>query len=149
MVTVLTLLAQVPLDTVQVNTFVPTTKPLTALLNAEGLAIVAPDVVLQTPEPMVGLLPAKVDVVKQVVWFVPATDTEGLASLLIVTELTLGVQLPLDIVQVKTFAPTVKPVTPEAGKVGFVIVAPDVVVHTPEPITAKLPPKIVLSAHNV
>jgi len=148
MVTVLTLLAQVPLDTVQVKIFAPTAKPLTVVVAEFELLKVKPAPV-QVPVPTVGTVAPKVAVVKQSVWLLPALDTEGLASLLIVTLLVEGVQLPLDIVQVKTFAPTVKPVTPEAGEVGFVIVAPDVVVHIPEPTRAALPPKIVLSAHNV
>jgi hypothetical protein len=100
MVTVLILGVQVPLEIVQVKTFAPIAKPLTVVVALFALLNVkpAPD---QVPVPIVGTLPAKVVLLAHTICAAPALDTEGLASLVIVTVLSLGTQVPLEIVHLK------------------------------------------------
>ena len=65
---------------------------------------------LQTPVPTVATLAFNVNVLAQVLVFIPALETVGASSLVMLTSLTLGVQLPLEIVQRNTLVPTPKPV---------------------------------------
>ena len=63
---------------------------------------------------------------------VPAFDCEGALTVIVTVE-GAAVHVPFVTVRVKVFAPTAKPVTPDVGELGVVIVAPDEVVHTPVP----------------
>jgi hypothetical protein len=57
--------------------------------------VAVPLTTLQVPVPTTGLFPDRLTEVSQVVWFVPALAILGLASLVIVTVLSLDGQLPL------------------------------------------------------
>ena len=71
----------------------------------------------------------------QIVWSMPAADTVGSWSTLIVIVSVLAAQVPLLIVHTKVFTPVVKPVTPLVGDVGVVTTpVPAVTVQTPVPV---------------
>ena len=53
----------------------------------------------------------------------PAFDCEGALTLIVILEVAAA-QVPLVTVQVKVFAPTSKPVTPDVGELGVVIPLP-------------------------
>ena len=54
-----------------------------------------------------------------------------------------GAQVPFEIVHRKVFTPIVKPVTPEVGEVGVVIVAlPEITVHIPVPTSGLFPASV-------
>ena len=135
---------QVPLLIVQVKVFTPVVKPVTPLVGLVGVVTVAvPDVTVQSPVPVVGVLPASVAVAAHIVWSGPALLVVGNWSLLIVIASVLGVQVPLLIVHTNVFTPVVKPVTPLVGFVGVVTVAvPAVTVQTPVPIIGLLAAKV-------
>ena len=66
----------------------------------------------------------------------PAFDTVGNWSTLMVIASVLGVHVPLVIVHTNVFTPVVKPVTPLVGELGVVTTpVPAVTVHVPVPIT--------------
>jgi hypothetical protein len=116
--TLLTEAGQVPLVIVQVKVLMPKPKPVTVEVGELGLVIVpAPAVSVHCPVPTVGVFPAKVKVVLQVLWSVPAFATVGVASLVIVTSLVEGVHVPLETVHLNTLIPTPKLVTWEVGEV--------------------------------
>ena len=107
------------------------------------MAITAVEAVVQTPVPTLGLLPAKIAVVVHTLWSVPATEVEGLASLVIVTVLSLTAQPPLEIVHLNTFAPTPKLDTPVLLAVASANVpVPLTTLHKPVPIPGLLPAKV-------
>jgi hypothetical protein len=111
--------------------------------------MVAPEAVVHSPVPLIGLLPANIAVVKQVVWFIPATDGVGLANLVIVTVLSLGAQAPFEIVHLNTLAPMPKLDTLLLFEVGlFTVPAPLTNAHTPVPIVATLPFKLAVVAQT-
>ena len=63
---------------------------------------------------------------------------------------TLGVQVPLLIVQVKVFTPVVIPVTPDDGLVGVVTVpVPAVTVQSPVPIAGVLAARVAVGEQIV
>ena len=115
-----------------------------------GVVIVAPpEINVHSPVPVVGLFPFRVAVVAHIVWFIPALAVVGDAVRVIVTWLILGVQLPLDIVHLKTLAPIPKAVTPDVADVGVVIApAPLIKVHSPVPTVAVFPANITVVAHT-
>jgi hypothetical protein len=106
---------QAPFETVHTKELVPVLNDVTC---DEGLftAVMLPDPAItdQTPVPTVGLTAAKVAVVAQIVWFVPALDT-GCASRTIVTVAALVGQLLFGIVHTKELVPVLNDVTCEVG----------------------------------
>ncbi|TAD88366.1 MAG: hypothetical protein EAY75_05465 [Bacteroidetes bacterium] len=111
--------------------------------------MVAPEVVVHKPVPFTGLLPESIAVLKQVVWFNPATESVGLANLVMVTVLSEGVQPPLEIVHLNTLAPTPKLETVLVLEVGLLIVpAPLMSVHNPLPDVTLLPANIAVVRHK-
>jgi hypothetical protein len=142
--------AQEPLVIVQVKVVVPIGKLPTVVLATFALPNVTPTALLvQVPTPTVGELPAKVALSAHKVWFAPATEVEGVASLLIVTVLSLTAQPPFDIVHLKTFAPTLKLETPLLNKVASANVpVPLTTVHKPVPTAGTLPAKVAVGAHT-
>ena len=126
------------------NVFTPVVNPVTPLVGLEGVVTVAvPAVTVQSPVPTVGVFAAKVAVAAQIVWSTPALDTVGSWSTFIVIASTLGVQVPLLIVQVKVFTPVVNPLTPLVGLAGLVTVAvPAVTVHNPVPTVGVFAAKV-------
>ena len=54
-------------------------------------------------------------------------------------------QVPLEMVHLKIFGPIPKPVIPEEGEVGEVMVpCPDIIIHKPEPTFGLLPENVAL-----
>ena len=104
--------------------------------------------------PAVGILAASVtDVVPQVaapVWSGPAAATVVAATLVITTSSKVAVQGAFEIVHLKVFAPTPKPVIPEVGLLGVVIVpVPLINVQAPVPTVAVLPANVAVVAQTV
>jgi hypothetical protein len=103
MVIVLTLGVQVPLLIVQVKVVVPTDKLLTPLVAELALLNATPaSLLVHVPAPTLGTLPDKIEVVPHIVWSLPAIEVLGLASLVIVTVLSLDGHVPLEIVHLNT-----------------------------------------------
>lgn len=74
----------------------------------------------------------------------------GTASLVMVTSDVEAAHTPLLIVQRKALAPTPKPVTPDVGELGVVIVpVPLTNVQAPVPTVAVLPAKVAVVAQTV
>jgi hypothetical protein len=124
----------------------PITKPVTPEVGEAGVVIVAvPATTVHTPEPIAGTLPARVAAVTlQSVWSGPAVEAVGRSEIVIITSSVDGAQLPLLIVQRRVAeVPTTKPVTPEVGEAGVVMVAtPATNVHKPEPEGGVLPARV-------
>ena len=151
MVTVLSEGVQLPFEIVHLNTFAPTPKLETELLLAVGLLIVAtPLTNVQKPLPTVGTFPFKVAVVAHTDWSMPASETVGASSLVTVTVLVEGVQVTLEIVQVKVVVPKGNPKTVALGEFALLKVTPKVVVlQTPVPTVGVLPFKVAVGAQTV
>jgi hypothetical protein len=115
MLTIAVAEGQLPLDTVHKNELVPV---LNAVTCDDGLFMEvtepAPAITDQAPVPTVGLVAAKVAVVAQMVWSVPALDI-GCASLYMLTIAVAEGQLPLDTVHTKELVPVPNDVTVEDG----------------------------------
>ena len=74
----------------------------------------------------------------------------GVALLVIITSSVDAVHGAFAIVHLKVFAPTPRPVIPEVGLVGVVIVpVPLTNVHVPDPTVAVLPPRVAVVAQTV
>jgi hypothetical protein len=91
--------------------------------------------------------------ISPVVGFVTSTTvlcphTEKQAVVVITTSSVEGVQGELDIVHRRVAVPgTAKPVTPDVGELGVVIVAvPDTTDHAPVPVVGVLPAKVAVVA---
>ena len=77
-------------------------------------------------------------------------DVVGDAFLVITTSSDDAVHGELEIVQRKVFAPTPKPVTPDVGLPGVVIVpVPLTNVHVPVPVVAVFPASVAVAAQTV
>ncbi len=142
------------LEIVHTKVALPVVKPLTPDNGSFGSVIVAvPDTTLHTPVPTVGVLPARVvTATLHKAWSGPDTDTVGNSRIVITISSVLLAQPGAEIVQRKVaLAPTVKPVTPDNGSVGVVIVAvPDTTLHTPVPDVAVFAANVaVVTLHKV
>jgi hypothetical protein len=74
----------------------------------------------------------------------------GTGSRVIVTSSIEDGHVPLEIVQRKTFAPTVSPVTAELGELGETIVpVPETSVHVPVPVDGVFPANVVDAVQSV
>jgi len=124
----------------------PTVKPVIPEVGEEGVVIVAvPANTVQVPVPTAGVFPAKVAVVTlHKFWLGPASATVGGVATLMTTSSKEAAQAGLVMVQRNvTEAPTVKPVTPEVGEEGEVMVAvPANTVHVPVPTAGVLPARV-------
>jgi hypothetical protein len=108
----------------------------------------AVELVVQSPVPEVGLFPISVAVFKQVVWLIPAKEGVGGDSLVMVTVLSLGGQVPLLIVHLNTLAPMARFDTLLLLEVGlFTIPAPLNKLHAPVPTVGIFPFKLAVVAH--
>ena len=150
-VTVLVELVQGGFEIVHINTFAPTPNPVTPVVAEPGVVIVpAPLTNVQVPVPTVGVFPASVVLLLQMLWFGPAAAVVGGATPVMVTVDVEGVQGGLSIVHINTFGPTPSPVTPEVSEEGVVIVpAPLTSVHVPVPTTAVFPAKVAVVEQTV
>jgi hypothetical protein len=78
----------------------------------------------------------------------PAFAAVGVAALVIVTSSNVDVQGAFAIVHLNTFAPVLKPVTPEEGLLALANVpVPLTTVHVPAPIVAVLPANVAAVPH--
>lgn len=144
--------AQGGLLTVQRNTFAPGSKPVTPEVGELGdVTVPEPLTNVQVPVPVVGVLPANVTLVLQILWSGPALAAVGRPFIVIVTSFVDEVQGELLMVQRNTLSPTAKPVTPEVGEEGVVTVPlPLTSVQVPVPEVGVLPAKVaVVTLHNV
>ena len=144
-------IGQTPFVMVQVKIFSP--KPILEIaeFGSAALAIVpVPDTKAQEPVPIDGVFPDKVALSKQTVWSFPATAVVGASFRVIVTSAKFVGQLPLLMVQRKTFGPIAKSVTPELFNAVLVIVAPPLTtVQVPVPESGCIAFKLVAVAHTV
>jgi len=150
-VTSLVVEAQGGLLIVQRKTFVPGVSPVTldvGELGDEGVP--EPLTSVHVPIPTVGVLPAIIAFVAHTLWFGPAFATVGKPFIVIVTSSKEAVQGALLTVQRKTFAPMPRPVKPDVGDEGVVIVPlPLTSVQVPVPAVAVLPARVaVVTLHN-
>ena len=133
------------------KTLGPVPKPVTPELGEPGVVIVPePLINVHVPVPTVAVFPAKFVEVAHIVWLLPALETVGIATPVIVTCEVEGVQGALEIVHSKTLGPVPKPVTPEVGEDGVVIVPePLINVHAPVPVVGVFPAKVAEVAQTV
>jgi hypothetical protein len=127
----------------------PAVSPVTPLLFAVGVVIVAPfaaPTMLHNPVPTAGTLPLKVNMpLLQFATSLPAFATVAGELLVKITSSEIE-QAPLLIVQRNvTDVPTVNPVTALVLEAGVVIVAPlalPTILHRPEPKLGLFPAKV-------
>jgi hypothetical protein len=139
------------LEIVHWKTLAPTLNPVTPEFGDEGVVIVpVPETKVHKPVPVVGVLPASVAVVPQMVWFRPALETVGAPTPVMVTVDEEDVQGELLMVHWKTLAPIPNPVTPEVGEEGVVIVpVPETRVHKPVPVVGVFPASVAVVPQTV
>jgi len=152
--TVSTEFGQTPLEIVQVNVSdEPIVKPVMPEIGLAGaVTIDKPPITAQRPLPIVGVFPAKVDVVTlHRFWSGPAAAVVEFWSTLITTVSISLEQAPLEIVQVNVSEePGVNPVTVEVELDGVVTVdEPKITAHAPVPVTGVFPAKVVVVAQMV
>lgn len=146
---------QVPLLIVQRKVaLAPIVRPVSPEVGDAAVVIVAaPAIKVHSPEPVVGVLPARVATITlHKVWSGPAAEAVGLASTLIMTLSAEDGQTPLLIVHFSSVvAPMVRPLTAEVFDAGASAVPePDTVLQAPVPVTGALPAKeAVVTLHKV
>ena len=142
---------QVPLLIVQTNEFVPTESAVTPDVGLPGAVTEPlPAITVQAPVPTEGVLPANDAMAEHTVWSGPASETVGVASLIISTVSFDGVHVPLLIVQTNSFNPTLSPVTPDVGEPGEVTIPPpEIVAQDPVPTSGELPERAALVEQTV
>jgi len=124
----------------------PITRPVSPEVGLEGVVIVPmPEINVQAPVPAPGVFPASVAVVMlQSCWSGPAL-IKGTAPFIISTSSKESGQGAFEIVQRKVEVPANKPVRPEFGLEGVVILPlPAINVHTPDPTPGILPANVVV-----
>ena len=136
----------VPFEMVHWKTFAPTDKPVTADVGEFKFVIVpVPEIRVHAPVPVVGIFPANVVDEEQLVWSGPAVDVVGLEYTMIVTSSKETGHVPFEVVQRKTFAPTLKPFTFDVADDGETIVpVPEIKVHVPDPIEGMFPASVTM-----
>ena len=140
-----------PLVTVQTKVLPPTERPVTPDDGSAGVVTLPdPASTVHAPVPTVGVLPARVAIVKQTVSSGPALAVVGGASRVITTVSFDEGQLAFVIVQTNAFAPTERPVTPEVGSPGVVTLpVPVRTVHAPVPTDGVLAANVAAVEHTV
>jgi MFS superfamily sulfate permease-like transporter len=135
---------QVPLLIVHKKVFAPMLNPVTADAGELGeIGLPVPETNVHIPVPIVGVFPANDENDAHIVWSAPALAVVGFASTLIVTKSSEGEQVPFEILHLKTFAPTLNPVTADVGKFTFVIVpVPETKDQVPVPVVGVFPVKL-------
>jgi hypothetical protein len=130
---------------------VPVVIPVTPLFGEVGdVNTPAPDTNDQLPVPVTGVLALSVMVDVQMLDVLPADEIVGGTSLFITTVEVDGGHVPLEIVHWKELTPNPKPVIPEVGEVGVVIVPlPDIKVHSPVPTIGAFPAKVAVDVQTV
>src|ERR1035437_2812855 len=149
MVTLLLVEGQTPFEMVQRNVdAAPGVSPVTPELKTVGeVTTPVPDVTVHAPVPGAELLPARVvTVTLHRFWVAPALAAGAGAATLILTVLTEGAQVPLEIVHCRVeVAPGVSPVTPELKRAGVVTTAvPAVTIQAPVPTPGLLAARVVV-----
>ncbi len=136
---------------VHLNVTEPTTKPVTPDVGLVAVVIVAvPVTTVHNPVPLVGVLPARLDVVAQIVWSAPAFEAVRPPLTVIITSSVDEVHPVFAIVHLNVFAPAPNPVIPDVGLVGVVnVAAPVTTVHVPVPIVAVFPARVAVVAQTV
>ena len=143
------MLEQVPIEAIlHCNTFIPSPIPVTVVLGlVEFVMTAVPDIKLQVPAPVVGVLAAKVVelVVIQIVCDGPALAIDVAGSTCIVIVDVVLEQVPAEVMlHCKTLVPSVKPVTVLVGLLVVVIVAPPLITdQVPVPVVGVLAAKVV------
>lgn len=129
--------AQGALEIVHAKTFVPNPSPVIEVVGDKELVIVPdPEIKVHAPVPAVGVFAERIVVGLLIhkVWFEPAFEIEGGAIPVIVTLETELAQGGFEIVQLKIFTPTPRPViVVEADKEFVIVPEPEINVHTPVP----------------
>jgi hypothetical protein len=124
---------------------VPAT-PVKAEVGLVGVVTVppAPAMMVQVPVPTTGVFPAKVADVPQIVWSVPALETDGFPTNEISTASMEGPHGAFVIVHFNEYALPATPVNVEVGEVGVVIVPPTpvTILHIPVPTIGVFPAKV-------
>jgi len=135
--------AQTPLEIVQRNTLFPTESPDTPDVGDVALSKIAvPEIMVQSPVPMVGEFAESVATVEQIVWSVPAFAIVGVACTFTDTSSKTSAQAPPGMVQRKVFVPIESPET--------LVLASEVLVKVPVPaITLQNPPVTAVAASDV
>jgi hypothetical protein len=143
-VTVLDDGAQGGFEIVQSKTLGPIPNPvIPEVLDVGEVIVPDPLTSVHKPIPTDGIFPASVAVVPQTVCAGPAIEVVAPPVFVIVTVLVEGGQGGFEIVHINTFAPAPKPVTPEPGVVGLVIVpAPLTNVQIPVPEVGAFPASV-------
>jgi hypothetical protein len=137
-------LAQAPFEIVHRKVDVPAVKPVIPEEGEDGVVIFPlPEIFVHVPVPTVGVFPANVAELEQMLWSVPASATVGKSSTEIITSLA-EVQFPFVIVHRSVdVLPIVRPVTPDAGSVLSVILAePEITDQEPLPTPGLLAAKV-------
>ena len=126
--------AQTPLEIVQRNTLFPTESPDTPDVGDVALSKIAvPEIMVQSPVPMVGEFAESVATVEQIVWSVPAFAVVGFWLTTIFTSSNTSAQAPPGMVQRKVLVPIESPET--------LVLAKDAFAKVPVPaITLQIPP---------
>ena len=141
----------VPLEIVQRKILTPVPRLVIVVTGEVGELIVpVPEISVHVPVPVTGVFAAIVVTESQSVWSGPAAAVVGTGSRVIVTSSKDGGQVPFEIVQRNTFAPTPNPVTPDAGEFGDVIVPfPEISVQVPVPVDGVFPASVAEDVQSV
>ena len=140
---------QVPAEViVHFKTLFPSDNPLTVVVGLLELVNIAePDITLQLPVPVVGVLAAKVvePVVIQIVWLGPAFAMLDAGSTWMVIVLEVDEQVPAEVIlHCKILFPNDKPETVVVGLLELVNIAePDITLHEPVPIVGVFAARVV------
>lgn len=126
----------------------PTPRAVRPEVGEVGAVIVpAPEINVHKPVPTAGAFPARVAVVAQIAWSMPAVATVGTSLLVIITSSVEAVQGALEMVHLNVFAPTPSAVSPEVGEDGVVMVpTPEISVHNPVPTPGAFPARVAVVA---
>ena len=139
--------------TVHRRVTVPVTSPVSPDVGELGVVIVpVPETTVHKPVPTLGVFPARVAVVVlHKFWSGPASALTEPALTVNTTSSVDEAQGGLLIVQRKvTVVPALRPVTPEVGELGVVIVpVPETTVHCPVPTVGVLPARVAVVPQTV
>jgi len=140
----------VAFEIVQRNVYAVPATPVNVDVGLVGVVTVppAPEVIVQAPVPIAGVLAARVTMVNPhvdaPVWSGPALDVVGLRLNVTLTSSVDAVHVAFEIVQRNVYAVPATPVNVDVGLVGVVTVppAPEVIVQAPVPIAGVLAARV-------